>query len=124
MAFRSSLEQVAACEAVLGFEFPAVYRQWMVLGNGIELEIDGCSWFLRAVECAPGRASDVVAATRKVRSHHGWPPGAVSIGFDGGGGQLFLLRRADGVCDLGFWGGRYGLGCVRVRPVETAFRAP
>lgn len=124
MTSRPSPEQVADCEAALDFEFPAAYWQWIVRERGIELEIDGCSWFLRAVESASGGTQDVVAATRKARSLDGWPQGAVNIGFDGGGSQLFLLHRSDGVCDLGFWGGRYGRGCLRVRPIETAFRAP
>ena len=125
MPFRFSMQQVAACEVALGFEFPAIYKQWMVSGGGIELEIDGCSWFLHAIEGADERAaSDVVAATRIARSLHGWPDGAVSIGWDGGGGRWFLYRRADGVCELGYWGGRYGQGCVRSSAVESAFRSP
>lgn len=124
MPFRFSLRQLVDCEVALDFKFPDVYRRWMVSGGGIELEVDGCSWFLHAIERADGgTASDVVAATRVARSLEGWPDGAVSIGWDGGGGRLFLNRRASGVYELGFWGGRYGQGCVRSSPVESAFPA-
>jgi len=124
MAFRFSMQQVSACEVQLGTSFPAAYKQWLVAGLGIELEVDGHSWFLHAVSEGRGANTTVVAATRDARSLPGWPFDGICIGHYGAGGLLLLIRHANGEHQLGFCGGRYGQGCLRPGSVASAFRSP
>lgn len=83
----------------------------MASGRGIEVEVEGCSWFLYAIEGTvgcQGAVDDLVAHTQRARQRPDWPQHGIDIGWDGGGGHLVFLPDPDGQLVLGRWGGHYG----------------
>ena len=111
VTFQFSESQIGAAEKQLGVTLPSAYRRWMAGGCGIEVEVEGCSWFLYPIEGTVGHqdsVDDLVAHTQRAKQWLDWPKHAIDIGWDGGGGHLVLLPGADGRLELGRWGGHYG----------------
>lgn len=124
-------QYVVAAEQHLGVTFPGSYRAWLLACNGGEVEVDGEWWDLHPVADAsdPRRIGPtwdhVCRQTDLARLLGGFPAAAISIGEDGSGDRLVLMRpEPEMPLQLGIWQHASGEVAWTCAALDRAFARP
>jgi hypothetical protein len=89
---------IVATEQRLGLRLPEAYRQRMLRENGGVIPTPPDAWHLHPIFDNTDRkrlkrtVNDIVRETGVASDSAGWPERAISIGANGGGDHLVLLR--------------------------------
>ena len=103
MPFSLDPQYVVSAEQKLGAKLPPAYVAKMLRASGGSIEIDGEDWELHPIldETDAKRiartCNDILRETDEARDWEGFPDEALSIGSNGSGDRLVLLRTGGGL---------------------------